>query len=83
MASSALAPRPCAGGRPRHAEPGATTWDEALDQSGELQTLAAALPPERLAELRVRVESFLDRWTGRPASYVIVVGHRRDTAIAG
>ena len=65
------------------AEPGgATTWDEALDQSGELRTLASTLPPERLAALRIRVEDMLATWSGRPASYVIVVGHRRETGLA-
>jgi SAM-dependent methyltransferase len=65
------------------AEPGgATTWDEALDQSGELRTLASTLPPERLAALRVRVEDMLATWSGRPASYVIVVGHRRERDLA-
>ena len=63
------------------AEPGATTWDEALDQSGELRTLAATLPPERLAALRTRVEEMLATWAGRPASYVIVVGRRRDRVV--
>ena len=55
-----------------------TTWDEALEQSGELRALAAALPPERLATLRERVEELLARWADRPASYVIVVGRRRE-----
>jgi SAM-dependent methyltransferase len=64
------------------AEPGATTWDEALDQSGELRTLAATLPPERLAGLRTRVEEMLATWAGRPASYLIVVGCRRDRVVA-
>jgi hypothetical protein len=58
-------------------EPGATTWDEALEHSGELRTLAAALPHERLADLRARVEALLARWADRPASYVIVAGRRR------
>ena len=61
---------------------GATTWDEALDQSSELRALAATLPPERLAALRTRVEQMLAIWVGRPASYVIVVGSRRDSALA-
>ena len=64
------------------AEPGATTWDEALDQSGELRTLASTIPPERHAALRSQVERMLARWAGRPASYVIVVGRRRETVLA-
>lgn len=63
------------------AEPRATTWNEALDQSGQLRTLAATLPPERLAALRTRVEEMLARWAGRAASYVLVVGRRRDTVL--
>jgi SAM-dependent methyltransferase len=62
------------------AEPGATTWDEALDESGQLRALAAALPPERLDHLRTRVEALVAKWAARPASYVIVVGRRRNTA---
>lgn len=58
-------------------QPGATTWDEALDQSGELRALTTALPPDRLEDLRARVEELLAKWAGRPASYVIVVGRRR------
>lgn len=66
------------------AEPdGATTWDEALDQSGQLRKLASTLPPERVAVLRTRVEEMLAKWAGRPASYVIVVGRRRDTVRSG
>jgi hypothetical protein len=60
------------------AEPRGTTWDEALEESAQLRTLAAALPPERLANLRARVETLLDYWASRrPASYVVVVGRRR------
>jgi SAM-dependent methyltransferase len=58
------------------AEPRGTTWDEALEESGQLRTLAAALPPERLADLRGRVETLLDYWASRPARYVLVVGRR-------
>jgi SAM-dependent methyltransferase len=61
------------------AEPGGpTTWEEALGRYGELRTLASTLSPERLAALRRRVDDMLATWAGRPASYVIVVGHRRE-----
>lgn len=60
------------------AEPDAASWDEALERSGRLRTLASSLPPERLASLRARVETLLATWADRPASYVIVVGRRRD-----
>jgi hypothetical protein len=59
------------------AEPGATTWDEALEQSRQLRTVADGLSPERLAELRERVEAFIACWPDRPASYIVVVGRRR------
>ncbi|MGI8862494.1 MAG: class I SAM-dependent methyltransferase [Gaiellaceae bacterium] len=59
------------------AEPGASSWDEALEQSGQLRTLAAKLDdPDQLAELRTRVETLLAYWANRPASYVVVVGRR-------
>ena len=44
--------------------------------------LASTLPPERLTNLQALVEALLAIWAGSPASYVIVVGRRRDTAIA-
>jgi len=53
------------------------TWDEALEQSTQLRALAAALPPERQADLQARVEAFLAYWADRPASYVLMVGRRR------
>jgi 2-polyprenyl-3-methyl-5-hydroxy-6-metoxy-1,4-benzoquinol methylase len=59
------------------AEPGARTWDEALEQSEQLRMLVATLQPDRLVELRTRVEKLLTCWVGRPASYVVVVGQRR------
>ena len=59
------------------AEPGPATWEEALEQSGQLRSVASALPPERLAGLRARVEAFISDWADRPASYVVVVGRRR------
>jgi SAM-dependent methyltransferase len=58
------------------AEPGPSTWDEALEQSGQLRTLAATLDPDQLAGLRTRVETGLASWANRPASYVVVVGRR-------
>ena len=64
------------------AEPGAATWEEALEQSGQLRSIASTLPPERLADLRVRVEAFIEYWADRPASYVVVVGHRRPSSLA-
>lgn len=62
------------------AEPGAATWEEALEQSGQLRSVASALPPERLADLQARVETLIEYWADRPASYVVVVGRRRDAA---
>ena len=59
------------------AQPGPTSWDEALEQFGELRALAAALDPDRLAELRPRVERLLGDWADRPGSYVVAVGRRR------
>jgi SAM-dependent methyltransferase len=59
------------------AEPGATTWDEALEQSRQLRRVADGLSSERLAELRERVEVFIACWADRPASYIVVVGRRR------
>jgi SAM-dependent methyltransferase len=59
------------------AEPWASTWDEALEQSGQLRTLASTLQADRLAELRARVEELIASWANRPASYVLVVGRRR------
>lgn len=64
------------------AEPGpVSTWEQALEQSGQLRSLAAALPADRLAALRARVEAHLAYWADRPASYVIVVGRRRGAAV--
>ena len=54
-----------------------SSWDEALEQSRRLRALAGALSPERLADLRARVETHLAYWANEPASYVIVVGRRR------
>jgi SAM-dependent methyltransferase len=66
------------------AEPGpVSTWDQALEQSGQLRSLAAALPADRLAVLRPRVEAHLAYWAERPASYVIVVGRRRGRRLTG
>ena len=62
------------------AEPGATTWEEVLEQSAQLRSVASSLRPERLRDLRARVEAFIEYWTDRPASYVVVVGHRRPSA---
>ena len=62
------------------AEPGAATWEEALERSEQLRSVASTLPPERLADLRARVETFIEYWADRPASYVVVVGHRRASA---
>jgi SAM-dependent methyltransferase len=59
------------------AEPGAATWEEAFEQSAQLRSVVSALPPERLADLRARVEAFIAYWAERPASYVVVVGRRR------
>ena len=59
------------------AEGRVSTWEEALEQSGQLRSVASALPPERLADLRVRMEAYLADWADRPASYVVVVGRRR------
>lgn len=64
------------------AEPGPYTWEEALERSGELRALAAALPPSRLADLWARVETLIATWADRPASYVLVVGRRRDVSTA-
>jgi SAM-dependent methyltransferase len=64
-------------------EPGATTWDEALEQSAELRRLAAVLPAARLGDLEARVEALLADWADRPASYVIVVGRRRGLSPEG
>jgi SAM-dependent methyltransferase len=58
------------------AESCAATWEEALEQSGQLRSVASALPPERLADLRARVETWIADWANRPASYVVVVGRR-------
>jgi SAM-dependent methyltransferase len=63
------------------AEPGPVpTWEQALEQSGQLRSAAAVLPADRRAALRVRVETHLAYWADRPASYVIVVGRRRGIA---
>jgi SAM-dependent methyltransferase len=59
----------------------APNWDEALEQSEQLRVVAENLPPERLADVRKRVETHLAYWAGRPSSYVIVVGRRRDAAL--
>lgn len=64
---------------PAEREP-VSSWEQALEQSGQLRTVAGTMSPERLAELRARVETHLAYWADHPASYVIVVGHRRDAA---
>ena len=61
------------------AERRVATWEEALEQSTQLRLLATTLPPERLADLRARVEAFIAYWVDRPASYVVVVGRRLPT----
>ena len=58
------------------AEPGPTTWEEALEQSEQLRAVASTLEPKRLAELQARVEDFIAHWTDHAASYVVVVGRR-------
>ena len=63
-------------------QPGPATWDEALEQWPPLRSIASALPPERLPELRARIETWIAFWANRTASYVLVVGRRRNTAIA-
>jgi SAM-dependent methyltransferase len=65
---------------PAEREP-VSSWEQALEQStGQLRTVAETVSPERLADLRVRVETHLAYWADRSASYVIVVGRRRDAA---
>jgi len=64
---------------PADSEP-VSSWEQALERSGQLRMVAETLSPERLAELRARVETHLANWVDRPASYVIVVGRRRDAA---
>lgn len=59
------------------AEQRVSGWDDALEQSVQLRQVAAAQPPERLAELRARTEALIRYWADRPASYVVVVGRRR------
>jgi SAM-dependent methyltransferase len=54
----------------------ASTWEEALEQSGQLRALAERLPPERLGDLKAKVLAYHAYWSGRPASYVAVVGRR-------
>jgi SAM-dependent methyltransferase len=61
-------------------ERGTMTWDEALEQSSQLRTIAAALPPERLSDLRAKVEAHLADWADRPASYVLVLGRRQSSS---
>ena len=53
-----------------------SSWDDALEQSGQLRALTATLDPDRLAELRTRIETLLAYWANRPAGYVVVVGRR-------
>jgi hypothetical protein len=62
------------------AEPGVSTWEDTLEQSAQLRSVASALPPGRLADLRARVEAWIAYWIDRPASYVVVVGRRRPSA---
>ena len=66
------------------AEPGASSWDEALEQSGQLRTLAAKLDdPDQLAELRTRVETLLAYWrTVLRAMWSWSVGGRPDEVCA-
>lgn len=66
---------------PREGQP-VSSWNEALDQSGQLRAVARTLPSERLADLRARVETHLAYWADRPAGYVVVVGRRRDAVAA-
>jgi hypothetical protein len=61
------------------AEPGAATWEEALEQSAQLRAVAATLPANKVGDLRAQVEGYIADWSNRPASYIIVVGSRRTT----
>ena len=58
-------------------EPFAQTWGAALESSPALRKLIDELPPERLPDLRARVERQIYGWAGRPTSYVLAVGRRR------
>jgi len=58
-------------------EPFAQTWGAALEDSPALRKLIDELPPERLPDLRARVETQISGWAGRPTSYVLAVGRRR------
>ena len=63
---------------PAEDAPGAQmTWEESLERFGALKDVVARLPPKAGDALRAEMRSLFERWSDRPASYVLALGTRR------